>query len=305
MSMSIVSTKNLTKSYKTTVAVNQVNMTIEKGQIYGLVGKNGAGKTTLMRLLLGLAFANTGEVSLFDESGTDRLKHKKRIGALIEQPVFYENLTAKENLEVHRLLCGIEDPSKIDEVLRLVHLNDTGKKKARQFSLGMKQRLGIAQALLNDPELLILDEPVNGLDPEGVKEIRDILTQLAKEKQITILISSHILNELQTIASHYGFMDKGYLIEEISAVNLRKKNESSLFLHVTDQKETIAILEQEFKISKYKVVADGQIEIYEKLESQQQIIKALIKADVDIIESKLKQRNLEEYFLDLVGNNHV
>lgn len=302
--MIVVQTKNVSKSFKETLAVDQVDLTIRKGNIYGLIGKNGAGKTTLMRLIVGLAFPDQGEISLFGAKDDLRYKEKHRLGVLIEQPVFYENLTARQNLDVHRILLDIKDKSVIDEVLKLVKLEDTGKKKAKAFSLGMKQRLGIALALLNKPELLILDEPVNGLDPEGVKEVRDILLDLVENKGITVLISSHILSELSTFATQYGFMDNGRMIEQISAAELQKKNQNSMVFEVSDVNKAVEILKDKFKIIKYRVKNSNVLEINEQVELLNKINKALVLSDIEVRSASVIERTLEDYFLSITGGKN-
>ena len=210
MKEAVLKTYNLCKKYKDQMAVDNVSMTIRKGDIYGFIGQNGAGKTTLIRMITGLAHRTSGEIELFGGSGEEALnKGREFIGSLIESPAFYKNMTARENLEVSRLVRNIPGKECIDEVLNLVGLKDTGKKKVKDFSLGMRQRLGIANALLGNPKLLILDEPINGLDPMGIIEIRELLKKINKEKDITILISSHILDELFRVATDYIFISQG------------------------------------------------------------------------------------------------
>ena len=234
----VLKTTKLSKVYGSQVAVNNVNMTIRKGDIYGFIGKNGAGKTTLIRMIVGLIHKTSGEIELLDAtSEADLDKSRKMIGSLVETPTFYKSMTARENLEISRLVRGIPSKKEIDEVLDLVGLNDTGKKKVKNFSLGMRQRLGIANALLGNPKILILDEPVNGLDPVSIVEIRELLKKINKEKDITILISSHILGELSELATCYGIINNGNLIEEISGKELNEKCRQYIEVVVNDTKE--------------------------------------------------------------------
>ena len=215
----ILTTKDIVKKYGTRTVLNKINMNIHKGDIYGFIGKNGAGKTTFMRTVLSLTPKDSGEVRLFGDKSIKDVGLK--IGSLIESPGLYKNASAYENLKRFSILYGA-DENKINEILELVGLSDTGKRKTKDFSLGMRQRLGIAIALLGDPEFLLLDEPVNGLDPEGIKDIRDVILKLNKEKNITFLISSHLLDELSKVVTRYGIIDNGVLIEEIDAKKLKE-----------------------------------------------------------------------------------
>ena len=255
MKEAVLKTYNLCKKYKDQMAVVNVSMTIRKGDIYGFIGQNGAGKTTLIRMITGLARRTSGEIELFGGSGEEALnKGREFIGSLIESPAFYKNMTARENLEVSRLVRNIPGKECIDEVLNLVGLKDTGKKKVKDFSLGMRQRLGIANALLGNPKLLILDEPINGLDPMGIIEIRELLKKINKEKDITILISSHILGELSEMATTYGIIANGKLIEEISSSELSQKCRQYIDLKVDDAKKAVILLERQFGITDYEVL---------------------------------------------------
>ena len=217
----VLKTKELTKRFGGKLAVSNVDMHIREGEVYGLIGENGAGKTTIMRMVAGLASQTNGEIELFDSS--DLNAGRKRIGCVIENPAIYGNMTARENIEVFRRLVGDNRENIAEEILETVGLGDTGKKKAKNFSLGMKQRLSIGIALLGDPDFLILDEPINGLDPTGIAEVRDLITKLNEEKKKTILISSHILGELFKVATHFGVIRKGELVEEFSRDELSEK----------------------------------------------------------------------------------
>ena len=218
----VLQTKDLSKRYRKYSALDGITMNVPKGAVYGLVGRNGAGKTTLMRVVCGLQEPSGGSYSIYGVDRSDRkiAASRRRMGAVIEKPAIYLNMTAKQNMKVQYSLLGLPSDDGIDELLDLVGLADTGKKKARRFSLGMKQRLGIAVALAGSPDFLLLDEPINGLDPQGIVEIRELILKLSREQNITVLISSHILSELSLLATHYGFVDKGRLIKEISAEEL-------------------------------------------------------------------------------------
>ena len=298
----VLKTYNVTKKYGEQIAVNNVNMTIRKGDIYGFIGQNGAGKTTLIRMITGLASKSGGEIELFGESSENKLNEGRAyIGSIIETPAFYKNMTAKENLEVSRLVRNISSKENIDEVLNLVGLGDTGKKKVKNFSLGMKQRLGIANALLGNPKILILDEPINGLDPMGIVEIRELLKKINKEKEITILISSHILGELSELATCYGIISNGKLIEEITSTQLKEKCRQYIDLRVDDSKRTVTILEQKLNITDYEVLENNKIKVFSNLEDAALINSTLTKGGVLVNKISVRGENLEEYFVKLVG----
>ena len=259
----ILKTYNITKKYGNQLAVDNVNMTIKKGEIYGFIGQNGAGKTTLIRLITGLIHKSAGEIELLGANGENELnKARTMIGSLIETPSFYTNMTARENLEVSRLVRDIPGKKCVDEVLDLVGLKDVEKKKVKNFSLGMRQRLGIANALMGNPKLLILDEPINGLDPMGIIEIRELLKKINKEKDMTILISSHILSELSELATTYGIISKGKLIEEITAKELSEKCRQYISLKVDDTSRAVTLLERELGISDYEVLENKNIKVF-------------------------------------------
>ena len=298
----VLKTYKVSKKYKDQIAVDNVNMTIRKGDIYGFIGQNGAGKTTLIRLITGLAHKTSGEIELFGGSSEEELnKGREFIGSLIESPAFYANMTARENLEVSRLVRNIPNKESIDEVLNLVGLKDTGKKKVKDFSLGMRQRLGIANALLGNPKLLILDEPINGLDPKGIIEIRELLKKINREKDITILISSHILGELSELATTYGIISHGKLIEEITAKQLAEKCRQYIDLIVDDTKKSVILLEKEFGINDYEVLANNEIRIYSHLDQSGMINSTLSKNGILVDKITIKGEKLEEYFMEVVG----
>ena len=298
----ILKTNNVTKKSGEQISVNNVNMTIKKGTIYGFIGRNGAGKTTLIRMITGLSNPTNGEIELFGEKGENNLnKGRRYIGSLIESPTFYKSMTAHENLEFSCLIRNIKDKKNIDEVLELVGLADVGKKKVKNFSLGMKQRLGIANALLGDPKLLILDEPINGLDPIGIVEIRETLKKINKEKDITILISSHILGELSELATTYGIISEGKLLEELTTEELKEKCKQYIDLRVDDSKKAAKVLEEELNITDYEILDNKKIKIFSNLDDVKLINKTLIKAEIDVDKIGARGVNLEEYFLEIVG----
>lgn len=298
----ILKTYNITKKYGNQVAVNNVNMTIRKGEIYGFIGQNGAGKTTLIRLITGLIHKTGGEIELLGATGENELnKSRTMVGSLIETPSFYTNMTARENLEVSRLVRNIPGKKCIDEVLELVGLKDVEKKKVKNFSLGMRQRLGIANALMGNPKLLILDEPINGLDPMGIVEIRELLKKINKEKDMTILISSHILSELSELATTYGIISNGKLIEEITAEELAEKCRQYIDLKVDDTSRAVTLLERELGISDYEVLEDKKIKVFSNLENVGEVNSILSKSGVIVQSISIKGENLEEYFMNKIG----
>jgi ABC-2 type transport system ATP-binding protein len=298
----ILKTHNLSKKYGEQFAVNNINMTVTKGQIYGFIGKNGAGKTTLMRMVTGLIHVTSGNIELLGAQSSNELDSvRTMVGSLIETPAFYENMTARQNLEVSRLVRNIAGKQCIDEVLELVGLMDAGKKKVKNFSLGMKQRLGIANALLGNPKFLILDEPINGLDPVSIVEVREMLKKVNKEKDVTILISSHILSELSELATCYGIINNGELVEELSAEELQEKCKQYIEIQVSDAKKAVVLLEEELGITEYVVMQDNIVKIYTHLDSVGKINTLLSINGIVVNNIGLKGQNLEEYFLNIVG----
>ena len=296
----ILETNNLEKKYKNFKAISDLNIHVKKGAIYGLIGKNGAGKTTLIRPICGLQNPTSGTYSIFGVKNTDKkiLRERERIGAIVETPSIYVNMSAKDNLLEQFKLIGLPNTEAIDELLKLVGLENTGNKKAKNFSLGMKQRLGIAIALVNNPDLLILDEPINGLDPEGIIEIRELILKLNKKKKITILISSHYLDELSKIATDYGFVDNGGIIKEISSEELNKKMEHKIELKVTDIKKFSKYFEKNKII--YEVIDDNTINVYGKI-NLSKFINDLSKNDLVADEVHEKEETLENYYMNLIG----
>lgn len=298
----LLRTYNLTKKYKETLAVDNLSMNIKRGEIYGFLGQNGAGKTTTIRMIMGLVKPTSGSIELFGEELPSRsYEVYQRIGSIIEFPAFYLNLTARENLEIHRRLIGMQGKKCIEDCLEIVKISDTGNKKVGNFSLGMKQRLGIARALLHHPEFLILDEPVNGLDPIGIKEIRELILDLSRKKNITVLVSSHILSEIQMMADKIGIIHKGRLLEEIDYKELENKNRHYIEIKVNDDKKTTFILENKLQLQDYAIYEKGIVRVYERLGETAIINKTLVSNDVDVKEITLMQDSLEDYFIKLTG----
>ncbi len=297
----VLQTKGLTKIYGRAKVVNEVSMHVKKGSIYGFIGKNGAGKTTFMRMAAGLAAPSAGSMTIFGSS--DLEKQRLRIGTLIENPGIYPGMTARDNLEVVRRSLGITEKSRVDEMLSITSLSNAGKKKVKNFSMGMKQRLGIAVSLLRNPDFLILDEPINGLDPAGIKEIRDLLIKLNNEKQITILISSHILGELSKIATDYGIIREGVLIEEFGAGELETRCRRCLKLSVEHEHQAAGVLEEQLGIHNYDVPNPGELRVFEHLDHTAEINRVLIQNGVTLRESYLAGQDLEGYFMQLLGNS--
>lgn len=297
----ILRTNNLTKILEGNKVVSNVSLNIKKGEVYGFLGPNGAGKTTIMKMMTTLIKPTEGEIEIFGEKLTNTsYEVLKRIGSIIEYPVFYDKLTARENLELHCEYMGYHNKKDIDKALELVNLKDINSKSVKDFSLGMKQRLGIARAIVTKPELLILDEPINGLDPVGIKEIRDLFKMLSKEYGTTILISSHILGEIEQIADTIGVITNGKLIEEVSMESIRGKNTEYVEIATNDCKKAAYILENKLNISNFKVMDSNIIRIYENSITQNEIAKELILNDVNIEEITKKNSSLEDYFLKLI-----
>ncbi|KLL46515.1 bacitracin ABC transporter ATP-binding protein [Streptococcus agalactiae] len=302
----IIETKNLTKVYGEQTVVNSVNLHIEKGSIYGLLGRNGAGKTTIMKMILGLTDISNGEVSVFNQNikGNEK-KIYPRIGAIIEIPGFYPNLTGTENLEIFAMLRGTAFPNAVKNALEVVGLPYKDKKLFGNYSLGMKQRLGIANAILHDPEVLILDEPTNGLDPIGIAEVRDFIKDLSVKKGKTILISSHILSEITLLADTVGIIDKGILLEENSMEELNKKNRKYIILEVSDVSKAATILEKEFGITNYSVEDNNHIRIYSHGLDMAKINKSLVMNEISVISSQICNDSLEDYFKKITGGEGI
>ena len=302
----ILRTYDLTKKYKNCTAVESLNMSINQGDIYGFLGENGAGKTTTIRMIMGLIKKSGGEIELFSQKYSNKNRELlKRIGSMIEYPGFYPNLTAKENLDIHRRMMGIQDKTCIIDALKTTGIEDVGNKKVKEFSLGMKQRLGISRAILHHPEFLILDEPTNGLDPRGIKEIRELILDLNGKQGITFLISTHILSEIQQMATKIGIINRGTLLEEISYEELQKRNRHYINLKINNDRKASFILENKLDIHDYEIWEKNVIRIYEKLENISYMNKELVSNDIEVKEIGIKIDSLEDYFLKLVGKNQM
>ena len=295
----VLNTTNLTKIYGKKTVVDKVSMNIRKGQIYGLIGKNGAGKTTIMRMIAGLAFVNDGEIRLFDSNDLDF--QRRRIGYIIESPALYPRMTAVQNLEIYRRLNGVPDKDCIPRLLEMVDLSDTAKKKVKHFSLGMKQRLGIAISLMGNPDFLILDEPINGLDPKGIKDMRELLLRLNRENEITILMSSHILGEMSKIATCYGILKKGELVTEITSEQLAVKCKRCLKIRVDDVKKATAVLENIIGTTNYDVLPENNIRLFDCIDRPAQVNMELSKNGVMVETISEVGQDLEEFFMEQMG----
>ncbi len=293
----IIETEGLTKRYGKRLCVNNISIHIAKGDIYGFIGRNGAGKTTAMRLILGLARPTSGKIKLFNSD--DLNAQRKKIGSLIEAPGLYKRCSALENMKRFSILYGGDD-KEIEELLSFVGLNGVGNKKVGQFSLGMKQRLGIAIALLGNPEVLILDEPVNGLDPAGIKEVRDLLLKLNKEKNVTIMISSHLLDELAKITTKYGIINNGVLVEEIDAPKLMERCKNNIVISCDRLQEAKELLESELKLTNISIVND-KLHIVDEIESTDEINTLLVKNDFKVHEITINKNSFEDYFIERLG----
>lgn len=297
----VLKTNNLTKQYNKNVVLDNVNITIKKGDIYGLIGRNGAGKTTLMKIITTLASPTSGTFELFNTSSeNDELfDNKKRVGSLIEYPAFYPNLSAYDNLKYYTIQRGIVNKNQINKVLELVNLTGTGKKKVKTFSLGMKQRLGIALAILNSPDFVILDEPINGLDPIGISELRDTFKKLS-DNGITLLISSHILSELYLLANEFGFLENGKLIKELSKEELDLECSKCLVIKTDDSKKVSVLLEKELNTNNYKVINNEEIRVYDYTDDSDKVSDVLVNNKIKIKGFYESGISLEEYFKEII-----
>lgn len=298
--MEVVSTRALCKVYGKKRAVDELSMTVREGDIYGFIGKNGAGKSTALKMLCSLAAPTSGEIAIFGRPVTDSVS-RKRTGILIESPGLYPGLSAEDNMMQKAVCLGLVDgKKKVRELLFLVGLGETGKKKTKQFSMGMKQRLGIAMALLGSPDLLILDEPVNGLDPEGMAEVRALLQRLNQERGITILLSSHILGELGKLATRYGVIRDGRMVQEITAQQLEENCRDYLHVKVNRPKEATVCLEKKLGLTRYEVRPEGLLQIYDSCDGGE-VSHALTEEGILIQELYRHRRDMEEYFLEMMG----
>lgn len=302
----VIETKKLVKVYGEQTAVKSVDLHVKPGRIYGLLGRNGAGKTTIMKMILGLTPVTSGEIKVFGENLRGREKRiYPRIGAIIETPGFYPNLTGTENLEIFARLRGTASPDAVKKALEIVGLPYRDKKLFSKYSLGMKQRLGIANAILHDPELLILDEPTNGLDPIGIAEMRTFIRNLSSEHGKTILISSHILSEISLLADDIGIIDHGVLLEESSMKELEKKNSRYILLQVSDVSRASMILEQEFNLTDYSVQDKQTLRLYDTSLNMAFVNRTLMMQDVEVIGSQVCGDTLEDYFKKITGGEGI
>lgn len=302
----VIETHDLTKKYGSQVSVSHLNIHVKRGRIYGLLGRNGAGKTTTMRMLLGLTAPTSGEVSIFGKSfvGNEK-KLLPRIGCLIESPGFYPNLTATENLKIFAELRGLKNPNYIKGALELVNLPYRDKKLFSQYSLGMKQRLAIALAVMHDPELLILDEPINGLDPIGIAEVRDFIRELCDARGKTILISSHILSEISLLADDVGIIDHGTLLEEESLKELEEKNEKYIHFCVSEAQKAAQIITRAFRSNNFRLADGNNLYLYDTDLPVASLTRAFVEAGIDVQEAHLCEDTLEDYFKRITGGEGI
>lgn len=296
----ILQLERLTKIYGKAAAIDNFDLTVEKGHIYGLIGPNGAGKTTIMKMIAGLTAPTSGTIKIFGDS-KNLDESRSRMSFLIEAPYLDKSMTAQENMQYIRYMRGVARKERIDEVLEFVGLADVGKKKVGQFSLGMKQRLGIGMALLSSPEIIILDEPVNGLDPEGIVDVRNMLKKLCMEENRTILISSHLLSELSELCTDFVIINRGKLVESFSDVELAEKCRSFLTIKTNDIDRTAAVLEQELHVTDYKVVDKEEIRLFSHLEEVERVSKTITDSGLILTKLVLEGENLEEYYLSKVS----
>ncbi len=300
----VLKTESLSKNYNNNKVLSNISISLERGKIYGLIGQNGAGKTTFMRMVAGLSFPTSGTIELFGQKGEKELiQARKRIGCLIEYPSINGNMNAKENMTLNRIMMGIPNQEIENELLELVGLSDTGKKKAKDFSLGMKQRLGIAISLIGNPELLILDEPVNGLDPIGIVEVRNLIKQLCTERNMTILISSHILPELYQIATDYIIIHKGSIKQTFSLEQLDEYCMRHILINTEQTEKLVGILEMKLNTTNYKVMPDKSIKLYDFLDEKEKLAKVLFENGIIVTNLSVGGENLEDYFIDVVGGS--
>lgn len=302
----IIKTYDLCKSIKGHEIVSNVSMAVKKGEIYGLLGPNGAGKTSLMKMITGLTKPTTGEIELFGNClAENSFDHLKRMGSIIEYPVFYNNLTGVQNLELHCEYMGYHDKRAIQAALQAVNLKVAADKKVKAYSLGMKQRLAMARTIVTKPELLILDEPINGLDPVGILEIRNLLKRLRDEYGMTILISSHILSEIEHIADRIGVIDQGRLIREVSMESIMR--DQADYLEITTQQVNHAtiVLENKLNIERFVIDGENRLRVYDLTHDKQEILKALVESNIQVDGYQVVHGSLEEYFMNLIqGGKH-
>lgn len=296
----ILQTKNITKKYGSHYAVKDINIHIEKGQIYGLVGRNGAGKTTILRMISSLSNPSAGTFEVFGQDGINNPVTKSRVGCLIESPGIFAKLSARDNLIIKCKAMGVTEKGVADDLISMVGLSDAANKKAGTFSMGMKQRLGIAMALVGNPDIIILDEPINGLDPQGIIEVREIIEKLNKERQITFIISSHLLDELSKIAGKYGFIHGGELLEEITAPQLSEKCTKRVEIYVDNVEKALTELEK-INIKEITVADKNHIYVLDGIDRTPEMLRQLVKADVNVYELVRQNQSLEDYYINITG----
>lgn len=296
----ILETEGISKQFKKFRAVSRINMKVKRGAIYGLIGRNGAGKTTLLRMISGLALPSEGDFKLFEKKGGEAKELMGRMGVLIEQPGLYPGMNAYENIELKCIALGIRDKELPNRLIKMVGLENAGKKKVKNYSMGMKQRLGLALALVGDPDIVVLDEPINGLDPQGIVEMRQIIEKLNKEYNMTFVISSHILEELSKIATDYGIIHNGELLEQVSKEELLARCGERIELKTDSNSRALVVLEA-MGFTKYKAVDKDTINIFEKLDSTGEISARLSTEGVRVNSISIRNESLEDYYLKLTG----
>ncbi len=303
--MAVIQTSGLSKRYRDKWAVDHLDLTVEQGDIYGFIGRNGAGKSTTLKLLCGLARPTQGEALIFGKPIRDVVA-RRRVGALIEQAGLYPDLSGRENLRLYATLLGLDSPERqVEETLETVGLSPKEKKPVKHYSMGMKQRLGVGLALLGGPDLLLLDEPINGLDPEGIREMRELLLRLNRERGLTLVISSHILGELSKIATRYGIIQNGRMVEQITAADLEQKCTDYLHLRCDQPQKAAALLEKELGLVRWEMRPEGEIRIYEAVDAKA-VGRLLTQAGIPVEEMGLHRQDLEGYFLERMGGeDHV
>lgn len=302
----ILQTNQLTKSYNGKEVVSGVDMHVKQGEIYGFLGPNGAGKTTIMRMITNLIKPTNGEIEIFGSKLTDTsVEVLKRMGTIIEYPIFYERLTARENLALHSEYMGYYDEKAIEQALELVKLHNIDNKKVKDFSLGMKQRLGIARAISTKPELLVLDEPINGLDPVGIKDLRELFKLLCREYGVTLIVSSHILAEMEQMADTIGIIQHGKLVKEVTMKSINGEQTEYIEVTIQDVKKAVYVLEEKLKVRNFKVFDEQTIRIYDVDLTQAQLSKAFVMHDIGIDSINKKHSSLEEYFLNTMNEKDI
>lgn len=298
----ILTTENLTKTYGKAVAAGDINIHIKKGDVYGLIGRNGAGKTTILKMLAGLTTPSDGSFTFMGKTGNELKKYRNKIGSLIETPSLFPAMSAFQNVKLKCLAFGIKDDKYVNSLLAAVGLENVGKKHAQSFSLGMKQRLGIAMALVGDPEFIILDEPINGLDPQGIAEMRVIINRLSKEMGMTVIVSSHILDELVKVADSFAIINGGRLLDEFSADELFERCSNHLLLNVTDSQKAVESLSN-MGIEGCVIINEHSLKITSNIEDSSKITKKLVDDGIGVYEISFKRMSLEEYYLECTGGN--